>query len=87
MLIVDQPYPGIVSEVVVETGADVGLAHDGDADRLIAVDERGCVVDGDHIMAICGLDLLRKGMLPHNTIVATVYSNLGLSRTFAREGG
>jgi len=49
---VDQPYPGIVSEVVVETGADVGLAHDGDADRLIAVDERGCVVDGDHIMAI-----------------------------------
>jgi len=80
-------YPGIVSEVVVETGADVGLAHDGDADRLIAVDERGCVVDGDHIMAICGLDLLRKGMLPHNTIVATVYSNLGLSRTFAREGG
>lgn len=80
-------YPQVAAELVVETGADLGLAHDGDADRLIAVDERGHVVNGDQIMAICGLDLLRRGMLPHNTIVATVYSNLGLTKTFAREGG
>jgi phosphoglucosamine mutase len=51
------------------------------------VDEKGNLVDGDHIMAICGLDLLRRGMLPKDSIVATVYSNLGLSKTFAREGG
>jgi phosphoglucosamine mutase len=80
-------HPQVLAEIVVETGADLGLAHDGDADRLIAVDEKGNLVDGDHIMAICGLDLLRRGMLPRNTIVATVYSNLGLSKTFAREGG
>lgn len=80
-------HPQVLAELVVEKGADLGLAHDGDADRLIAVDETGNVVDGDHIIAICGLDLLRRGMLPHNTVVATVYSNLGLSRTFAREGG
>ncbi|HXL03434.1 MAG TPA: phosphoglucosamine mutase [Bacillota bacterium] len=80
-------YPQVLAELVVEKGADLGLAHDGDADRLIAVDEKGNIVNGDHIMAICGLDLLRRGMLPHNTIVATVYSNLGLSKTFAREGG
>ncbi|NLB72929.1 MAG: phosphoglucosamine mutase [Firmicutes bacterium] len=80
-------HPQALSEIVIETGADLGLAHDGDADRLIAVDEKGNLVDGDHIMAICGLDLLRRGMLPRNTIVATVYSNLGLSKTFAREGG
>jgi phosphoglucosamine mutase len=80
-------HPQALAEIVVETGADIGLAHDGDADRLIAVDEKGNLVNGDHIMAICGLDLLRRGMLPRNTIVATVYSNLGLSKAFAREGG
>jgi phosphoglucosamine mutase len=80
-------YPQVLAEMVVEAGADLGLAHDGDADRLVAVDEKGNLVNGDHIMAICGLDLLRRGMLPRNTIVATVYSNLGLSQTFAREGG
>jgi phosphoglucosamine mutase len=80
-------HPQVIGELVVRTGADLGLAHDGDADRLIAVDERGHVVNGDHIMAICGLDLLRKGKLPKKTIVATVYSNLGLVKTFKREGG
>lgn len=79
--------PETLAKTVVEVHADVGLAHDGDADRLIAVDEKGNLVDGDHIMAICGLDLLRRGMLPKDSIVATVYSNLGLSKTFAREGG
>lgn len=80
-------HPEVISELVVRTGADLGLAHDGDADRVIAVDEKGRVVNGDHIMAICGLELLRKGKLPHNTIVATVYSNMGLVKTFKREGG
>ncbi|MDI7247629.1 MAG: phosphoglucosamine mutase [Bacillota bacterium] len=80
-------HPEAVSRAVVEAGADIGLAHDGDADRLIAIDERGRVVDGDHIMAICGLHLLRQGKLPRNSIVATVYSNLGLVKAFEREGG
>ncbi|HHW31800.1 MAG TPA: phosphoglucosamine mutase [Clostridiaceae bacterium] len=65
-------------KLVLETGADVGLAFDGDADRLMAVDEKGNVVNGDQIMAILGLYLKRCGRLNRNTIVATVMSNLGL---------
>ncbi|MCR4402098.1 MAG: phosphoglucosamine mutase [Firmicutes bacterium] len=80
-------HPDAVCRAVLETKADIGLAHDGDADRLVAVDERGQLVDGDHIMAICGLYLLRQGRLPQKTIVATVYSNLGLVKAFEREGG
>ncbi|HHV61760.1 MAG TPA: phosphoglucosamine mutase [Firmicutes bacterium] len=80
-------HPERAAEAVREHGADVGLAHDGDADRLIAIDENGRVVNGDHIMAICGLERLRNGSLPKRTIVATVYSNLGLVRAFEREGG
>ncbi|NPV53493.1 MAG: phosphoglucosamine mutase [Firmicutes bacterium] len=80
-------HPERAQEAVKEHGADLGLAHDGDADRLIAIDENGHIVDGDHIMAICGLDRLRNGSLPGNTIVATVYSNLGLVRALEREGG
>jgi phosphoglucosamine mutase len=63
---------------VVEIGADVGLAFDGDADRVLAVDEKGELVDGDKIMAIIGLELKKKGRLTNDTIVATVMSNLGL---------
>ena len=62
---------------VLETGARVGLAFDGDADRLLAVDEKGELVDGDQLMAICGLYMREKGELKQNTIVATVMSNLG----------
>lgn len=62
---------------VLETGAQVGLAFDGDADRLLAVDERGELVDGDQLMAICGLYMREKGSLKKDTIVATVMSNLG----------
>jgi phosphoglucosamine mutase len=61
-----------------ETGADIGLAFDGDADRVLAVDENGNIVDGDQVMAIIGLHLKQQGMLAHNTIVATVMSNMGL---------
>jgi phosphoglucosamine mutase len=63
---------------VVEEKADVGLAFDGDADRLLAVDEKGNLVDGDQLMAICGLYLKEQGRLEKDTIVATVMSNLGL---------
>lgn len=63
---------------VTEVGADMGLAFDGDADRVLAVSENGEYVDGDKIMAICALDLKARGKLKKNTIVATVMSNLGL---------
>lgn len=71
---------------VKEYGADVGLAFDGDADRMLAVDENGNVVDGDQIMAIIGLELKKRGKLPHNTIVATVMSNLGFDIMAKKEG-
>ncbi|SDZ10149.1 phosphoglucosamine mutase [Proteiniborus ethanoligenes] len=70
--------PEEVQKLVLDTKADIGLSFDGDADRLIAVDEKGNIVDGDHIMAICGLHLKEKGMLKQDTIVATIMSNLGL---------
>ncbi len=71
-------HPEVIARKVAEYGADFGLAHDGDADRVIAVDEEGNIVDGDHIMVICGTHLKRKGKLPHDTVVVTVMSNLGL---------
>ncbi|KPU27263.1 phosphoglucosamine mutase [Caloranaerobacter sp. TR13] len=70
--------PEQVQKLVLETDADIGLSFDGDADRLIAVDEEGKIVDGDHIMAICGISLKEKGKLKGNTVVATVMSNMGL---------
>lgn len=63
---------------VVEFGADLGVAHDGDADRVLAVDHEGKIVDGDHIMAILALSAKASGSLARNTLVATVMSNLGL---------
>ena len=80
-------YPQALQEAVRRYGADLGIAHDGDADRVIAVDEQGQLLNGDHIMAICGLDLLRSGKLPQKAIVATPYSNLGLVQAFRQEGG
>lgn len=70
-------FPDTVAAAVVEHGADVGVALDGDADRLIAVDHRGRVVDGDHIIAICAADLRARGRLAHDTVVVTVMTNLG----------
>ncbi|MDD3765654.1 MAG: phosphoglucosamine mutase [Eubacteriales bacterium] len=67
-----------LKKFVKEKGADIGLAFDGDADRVLAVDENGDIVDGDKILAICGSSMLAKGKLENNTIVATVMSNLGL---------
>ena len=71
---------------VVEAGADLGVAHDGDADRCLAVDHNGSIVDGDQIMAIIALAAKSRGELARNTLVATVMSNLGL-RIAMREAG
>jgi len=70
-----------------ETKAAIGLAHDGDADRLIVCDETGSLLDGDEMLAVIGLDLLRQGKLAKKTLVATVMSNLGLDECFAAAGG
>lgn len=67
-----------LQRAVVELGADVGVAHDGDADRCLMVDGRGQVIDGDVIMAICAAELKKKGKLVDDTLVVTVMSNLGL---------
>lgn len=71
---------------VVRTGADVGIAHDGDADRCLAVDADGQIIDGDRIMAILAVAMKRRGTLPDDTLVATVMSNLGLHRAMADHG-
>lgn len=74
---VGSTHPEKLAEVVKEKEADVGLAFDGDSDRLIAVDENGTIVDGDKIMYICGKHLHDEGRLKKNTIVSTVMSNIG----------
>lgn len=73
-------------KAVVEHAADLGLAHDGDADRCLAVDAEGNVVDGDQIMAVLALGMKEKASLRENTLVATVMSNLGLKLAMEREG-
>ena len=75
-------YPEELAKAVVENKADIGLAFDGDGDRLIAVDEKGNIVNGDKIIAICANKLKEEGMLKNNTVVTTVMSNLGLSFAF-----
>lgn len=80
-------HPEVISREVVKQKADVGIALDGDADRIIMVDENGRIVDGDKIMAIAALDMIKNGELKNNTIVATVYSNLGLDKTIKEAGG
>ena len=64
-------------QAVLRHGADIGIAHDGDADRCLCIDERGDIIDGDHIMIICAKFMLKVGALPDKTIVATVMSNIG----------
>lgn len=71
---------------VLEHGADLGIAHDGDADRCLAVDHEGTVVDGDQIMAVMALDLKDRGELKDDTLVATVMSNLGLKIAMEKAG-
>jgi phosphoglucosamine mutase len=78
--------PGELQAAVVDTGAQAGLAFDGDGDRVIGVDERGDLVDGDQMLAIIGLDLHERGQLKGDAVVATVMSNLGLRRALAQHG-
>ncbi|WP_334143325.1 phosphoglucosamine mutase [Rhabdothermincola sp.] len=79
-------HPEDLRKAVIAAGADAGLAFDGDADRVLAVDELGELVDGDHLIALCALDLRERGRLRHDTVVVTVMSNLGL-RLAMREHG
>ncbi|HUF98582.1 MAG TPA: phosphoglucosamine mutase [Ilumatobacter sp.] len=78
--------PAALQHAVVDHGADVGIALDGDADRLIAVDERGNLVDGDHIIAILARDLDGRGKLNQRTVVATVMANLGFRLAMEASG-
>ena len=80
-------HPEEIQRIVRETKAQIGIAHDGDADRTILCDENGEAVDGDEIMAIAALDFLKNGRLAGNTLVATVMSNYGLNETLENAGG
>ncbi|MBK7612268.1 MAG: phosphoglucosamine mutase [Actinomycetales bacterium] len=75
-----------LQRAVVENGAQLGIAHDGDADRCLAVDARGEIIDGDQIMCILALALRERGALAQDTVVATVMSNLGMLQAMDREG-
>lgn len=79
-------HPEGVQQKVKELGADIGVALDGDADRVIVVDEKGEVVDGDAVLAISALELKRRGLLRRDTLVTTVMSNIGLERAVRAEG-
>jgi phosphoglucosamine mutase len=79
-------YPQVTADLVKESGAQLGIAFDGDADRLICVDEKGTVVDGDQLMAIFSARMLREKRLNHSTLVTTVMSNMGLEVTLKSLG-
>jgi phosphoglucosamine mutase len=76
-----------LQKAVVEYKADIGIAHDGDADRCLCVDEKGQIIDGDHILVLCGLEMMRKGTLKKNTIVTTVMANIGFHQAVRKRGG
>ncbi len=76
----------VLQQFVLEKGLDVGFAFDGDADRCIAVDEKGRIIDGDLILYICGKYMKEEGKLTNNTVVTTIMSNLGLYKAFDRAG-
>ena len=80
-------HPEEIQRIVQRNGADVGITHDGDADRVLLCDENGAIVDGDEILAIAAVDLLRRGQLRDNTLVATVMSNFSLDETIAANSG
>ena len=79
-------HPGALQEAVRARGADLGVAFDGDADRLVAVDGTGEIVDGDHIIAICALDRHERGVLTADAVVVTVMTNLGFRRSMDAAG-
>jgi len=79
-------YPAKLSDAVIQYRADVGISVDGDADRVIMVDEKGHVMNGDHILAICALHMKERGLLKKNTLVATQMSNFGLEKKMHEHG-
>ena len=79
-------FPMALQRAVVSAGADVGLALDGDADRVLAVDDQGGLVDGDHLLALCAQDLRSRGRLRDDTVVVTVMTNLGFRHAMAAKG-
>jgi phosphoglucosamine mutase len=80
-------HPTLMCQKIWEHRADLGIAHDGDADRVLLCDEKGTLIDGDDMMAIAGLDLLTQGKLANQTLVTTVMSNAGLGAAIAAAGG
>lgn len=76
-----------LQKAVLENGADFGIAHDGDADRCLCVDEKGQVIDGDHILVMCAMDMMKEGKLPYNTVVTTVMANIGFHQAVKKAGG
>jgi phosphoglucosamine mutase len=80
-------HPALMCQKIWEHRADLGIAHDGDADRVLLSDEKGNLIDGDDIMAITALDLLSQGMLAEKTLVATIMSNAGLDAALREAGG
>jgi phosphoglucosamine mutase len=79
-------YPQAMAALVTRHRADLGIAFDGDGDRCIMVDHQGRLVNGDHILGICALDMQRRGKLPRKTVVGTVMSNLGLEVALKQQG-
>jgi phosphoglucosamine mutase len=80
-------YPQTLREKVLLYKADLGIALDGDADRIVAIDEKGEIIDGDEMLAACGVSMLKKNTLKNNTVVSTVMSNMGLEVALTRAGG
>ncbi|HEY2801021.1 MAG TPA: phosphoglucosamine mutase [Chthoniobacterales bacterium] len=80
-------HPEEIQRLVRQSGASVGISNDGDADRVLLCDEDGAIIDGDEILAIASVDLLRRAQLAKNTLVATVMSNFGLEEALAPHGG
>ncbi len=79
-------HPSLISQAVVQYRADVGIGLDGDADRVILIDEKGKIVNGDHILAMCALHMKTKSLLKHNTLVVTQMSNFGLEKKMNEHG-
>ena len=79
-------YPEAMQKAVLDNKADIGISHDGDGDRAIFCDEKGEIVDGDKIMAICALDMKREKRLKNNTVIATVMSNIGFEMFMKKSG-
>jgi phosphoglucosamine mutase len=80
-------YPEVIAQAVRDVNADMGIALDGDADRLIVCDENGRILDGDQIMALCAMEMMEQGKLPKNMLVATVMSNMALELFMKDKGG